>query len=172
MYFHDAARAVALSWGAQCKKSFELDEALPTFDEVRRWLEPGEGKLLNGPTGCADCRMQGYSGRTGVFEVMVVTRGIRHMVLDKQPTEVLRQKAVDEGMVEFRQAALLKVARGETSIEEVFRVFNENITHVKRLIERLVAILPMERNCACATEAQKAVVGTADGGVETADERR
>lgn len=105
----------------KCKKSFELDEALPTFDEVRRWLEPGEGKLLFGPTGCPECRMQGYSGRTGVFEVMVMTRGIRQMILTKQPTEVLRQKAVDEGMVEFRQAALLKVARGDTSIEEVFR---------------------------------------------------
>ena len=105
----------------KCKKSFELDEALPTFDEVRRWLEPGEGKVLYGPTGCPDCRMQGYSGRTGVFEVMVMTRGLRQMILNKQPTEVLRQKSVDEGMVEFRQAALLKVARGETSIEEVFR---------------------------------------------------
>ncbi len=105
----------------KCKKSFELDEALPTFDEVRRWLEPGEGKVLYGPTGCAECRMQGYSGRTGVFEVMVMTRGLRQMILNKQPTEVLRQKAIDEGMVEFRQAALLKVARGETSIEEVFR---------------------------------------------------
>jgi type II secretory ATPase GspE/PulE/Tfp pilus assembly ATPase PilB-like protein len=105
----------------KCKQAFELDEALPTFDEVRRWLEPGEGKVLYGPGGCAECRMQGYSGRTGVFEVMVMTRGLRQMILTKQPTEVLRQKAIDEGMVEFRQAALLKVARGETSIEEVFR---------------------------------------------------
>ena len=54
--------------------------------------------------------MQGYAGRTGVFEVMVMTRGLRQMILNKQPTEVLRQKAVDEGMVEFREAALLKVA--------------------------------------------------------------
>ncbi|CAN5152072.1 N/A [soil metagenome] len=105
----------------KCKQGFELDEALPTFDEVRRWLEPGEGKVLHGPGGCSECRMQGYSGRTGVFEVMVMTRGLRQMILTKQPTEVLRQKAIDEGMVEFRQAALLKVARGETSIEEVFR---------------------------------------------------
>lgn len=105
----------------KCKKAFELDESLPTFDEVRRWLEPGEGRLLHGPGGCEECRMEGYSGRTGVFEVMVISQSIKQMIIQRQPTEVLRQKAVEEGVVEFRQAALLKVARGDTSIEEVFR---------------------------------------------------
>lgn len=106
----------------KCKKAFELSELVPTFDEVRRWLEPGEGRVIYGPQGCADCRMLGYSGRTGVFEVLPVSRAIRQMILTKQPTQVLRQKALEEGMLEFRHSALLKVAKGETSIEEVFRV--------------------------------------------------
>ena len=105
----------------KCKRAFEMDESLPTFDEVRRWLEPGEGKVIHGPQGCPECRMEGYAGRTGVFEVMVISQGIKQMIVQRQPTEVLRQKAVEEGLVEFRQAALLKVARGDTSIEEVFR---------------------------------------------------
>jgi 5'-methylthioadenosine phosphorylase len=49
--------------------------------------------------------------------------------------------------------------REPVSIEEVFRVFHENVGHVKKLIERLVATMPMERTCSCAAEAEKAVVG-------------
>jgi type II secretory ATPase GspE/PulE/Tfp pilus assembly ATPase PilB-like protein len=65
--------------------------------------------------------MSGYASRTGVFEVMTVTREVRRLVMEKQPLQVIRRKAAEEGTVEFRQAALLKVARGETAVEEVFR---------------------------------------------------
>jgi type II secretory ATPase GspE/PulE/Tfp pilus assembly ATPase PilB-like protein len=57
-----------------------------------------------------------------VFEVLTVSQEIRKLIADRQPTQVIRQRAVAEGMTEFRAAALLKVAKGETSIEEVFRV--------------------------------------------------
>jgi type II secretory ATPase GspE/PulE/Tfp pilus assembly ATPase PilB-like protein len=105
-----------------CKMSFDISDSPQTFEDVRKWLEPEEGKLIYGPKGCPECRMLGYKGRSGLFEVLVVTRSLRKMILDKQPTQVVRQKAIEEGMLEFRHAALLKVARGETSIEEVFRV--------------------------------------------------
>jgi len=49
--------------------------------------------------------------------------------------------------------------RAPVSVEEVFRVFRENISHVKELLSRLVAAMPMERNCECAGEAEKAVLG-------------
>jgi type II secretory ATPase GspE/PulE/Tfp pilus assembly ATPase PilB-like protein len=104
-----------------CRLSFDLADAPHTFEEVRQWLEPGQGQCLYGPKGCGQCHMTGYSGRTGVFEVLPVSRSIRKMILARQPTAAIRQKAAEEGMLEFRQAALLKVARGQTSIEEVFR---------------------------------------------------
>jgi type II secretory ATPase GspE/PulE/Tfp pilus assembly ATPase PilB-like protein len=104
-----------------CKMAFDLSDSPQTFEEVRQWLEPDEGKTFYGPKGCDNCRMQGYAGRTGVFEVLAVSRNIRKAILAKQPTQVIRTKAIEEGMIEFRQSALLKVARGETSIEEVFR---------------------------------------------------
>jgi type II secretory ATPase GspE/PulE/Tfp pilus assembly ATPase PilB-like protein len=106
----------------RCKLPFDMTDSPQTFEEVRRWLEPGEGKLLYGPRGCPECRMMGYSGRSGLFEVLAVSREIRKLVLGKQPTQIIRQKAIEEGMMEFRHAALLKVAKGDTSIEEVFRV--------------------------------------------------
>jgi type II secretory ATPase GspE/PulE/Tfp pilus assembly ATPase PilB-like protein len=105
-----------------CKQSFDVSASPQTFDEVRPWLEPGQGETLYGPGGCPDCRMLGYTGRTGVFEILPTSPEIRKLILTRQPVQVIRAKGIEEGMIEFRQAALLKVARGETSIEEVFRV--------------------------------------------------
>jgi type II secretory ATPase GspE/PulE/Tfp pilus assembly ATPase PilB-like protein len=105
----------------RCRVSFEL----PTphiFDEVRHRLQPGQGQHLYGPQGCPECYMTGYAGRTGVFEMLRVGPEIRRLIDERAPTPVIRAKAVEEGLVEFRQSALLKVAQGETSIEEVVRV--------------------------------------------------
>jgi type II secretory ATPase GspE/PulE/Tfp pilus assembly ATPase PilB-like protein len=105
----------------QCKMGFDVSEAMHTFDEVRKYLEPGQGQQIYGPSGCEACKMVGYAGRTGVFEVMSVSSGLRKLIMERQPLQVLRNKAIEEGMIEFRQSALLKVAQGATSIEEVFR---------------------------------------------------
>ena len=69
-----------------------------------------------------DCRQLGYTGRTGVFEMLKIGPALRKLILEKAPASVLRKTAVEEGMLECRLSALLKVARGVTSIEEVFRV--------------------------------------------------
>jgi type II secretory ATPase GspE/PulE/Tfp pilus assembly ATPase PilB-like protein len=106
----------------KCKVMYELSHAPLTFEEVKQWLEPGQGENLYGPKGCAACHMTGYSGRTGVFEVLSVTPDIRRLIDERQPTAAIRQKALEAGLVEFRHSALLKVAQGQTSIEEVIRV--------------------------------------------------
>jgi type II secretory ATPase GspE/PulE/Tfp pilus assembly ATPase PilB-like protein len=104
----------------KCKVPFDsVNSAM--FDEVRTWLAPNEGRQFYGPGKCANCRMEGYASRTGIFELLSVSKVLRRLIQDKQPIASIRQKAVEEGMIPFRQAALLKVARGETSIDEVFR---------------------------------------------------
>ena len=105
-----------------CRLPFDVSSAPHLYDEVRTWLGPDEGRMLYAPRGCGTCNMTGYVGRTGVFEVMPVTRDIRNLISEGRPTSSIRQKAIENHMLEFRQAALLKVARGETSTEEVFRV--------------------------------------------------
>ena len=80
------------------------------------------GPVFCAPKGCERCGMSGYGGRTGVFEVMDITRDLRNLIAEEAPTAKICTKASEEGMIEFRKMALLKVARGETSIEEVFRV--------------------------------------------------
>ncbi len=105
----------------ECKVAFDLTGAPHTFDDVRPWLEPGQGEQLYSSRGCERCHFEGFSGRTGVSEVLRVTRGIRELIHERRSTREIRQKAVEEGMLDLRRSALLKVAQGLTSTEEVIR---------------------------------------------------
>src|SRR5438270_13701495 len=105
-----------------CRQQFDLSDSPHTFAEVRQYLEPSEGYRMFGPKGCVECRSLGYTGRTGVFEIFTVTPAIRRLILDRPSAPVIRQQAMAEGLVECRLSALIKVARGETSFEEVLRV--------------------------------------------------
>jgi type II secretory ATPase GspE/PulE/Tfp pilus assembly ATPase PilB-like protein len=105
----------------KCKMSFETP-APHVFDEIQNLLGPGEGRHLFGPQGCPECYMTGYSGRTGVFEMLEITPEIREMVDNRAQSATLRKKALESGMIEFKHSALLKVAQGQTSIEEVVRI--------------------------------------------------
>jgi type II secretory ATPase GspE/PulE/Tfp pilus assembly ATPase PilB-like protein len=104
-----------------CKKSYELP-ATQLYDEVRADLLPSQGQHLFGPHGCPECMMTGYAGRTGVFEMLPVTPAIRRLIDEKAGVNELRKQALEDGLVEFRRSALLKVAQGMTSIEEIVRV--------------------------------------------------
>ncbi|MGF1635097.1 MAG: GspE/PulE family protein [Phycisphaerae bacterium] len=104
------------------RREFDLSDATHTFDDIRDMLSPGEGNVLYAPGPTEANQMTGYSGRTGVFEVLPVSRAIRQMIADGLPARNIHERAVQEGMLEFRKAALLAVARGYTSTEEVTRV--------------------------------------------------
>lgn len=104
-----------------CRTAYDISESPDTFAEVQGMLEPGLGTFIYGPSGCDECRNQGYKGRVGVFEVMTFGRDLRQMVLHGKATEDLQKQAVSGGMIEFRRAAMLKIAQGLTSTEEVLR---------------------------------------------------
>ncbi len=105
-----------------CKVSFDVFESAPhIFDEVRPWLTRGQGEFLYVAKGCKDCYNSGYAGRTGTFEILKVSREIRRLIAEGRPTREIRQQAADEGLLELRRSALLRVAQGETSAEEVLR---------------------------------------------------
>ena len=101
---------------------FDISGAPETFEEVQSHLLPGEGTKLYAPKPAESNQMTGYTGRTGVFEILSMGREIRSMIADGRTAKDIRDRAITDGMVEFRHAALLKVARGQTSTEEVFRV--------------------------------------------------
>jgi type IV pilus assembly protein PilB len=72
--------------------------------------------------GCPRCSMTGYRGRLGLFSVMVMSERIKDMAVSLAPESEIAQAARQEGMVTLREAGLVKVRDGLTSIEEVARV--------------------------------------------------
>jgi type II secretory ATPase GspE/PulE/Tfp pilus assembly ATPase PilB-like protein len=104
-----------------CRSSFDLSESMHTFEDVQDLLEPNQGEHIYGAVGCEKCHMSGYAGRTGVFEMMVCSAGIRELIMQRASLQEIRRRSIEEGLIEFRRSALLNVARGRTSIEEVFR---------------------------------------------------
>jgi type II secretory ATPase GspE/PulE/Tfp pilus assembly ATPase PilB-like protein len=104
-----------------CRTAYDISESPETFAEIESLLEPGLGKFIYGPSGCEQCGRQGYRGRTGVFEIMTMNRKLRQLLLNAVPAEELQTAAIASGMIEFRRAAMLKVAQGVTSTEEVLR---------------------------------------------------
>jgi len=109
------------------RASFDISHAPETFEEIRKYLGPGEGQLLYAAVPGESNRMTGYSGRVGVFEVMPISREIRTMITTGVEARDIREKAIADGMLPFRHAAMLNVARGVTSAEEVFRVIPTDV---------------------------------------------
>ena len=72
--------------------------------------------------GCARCSLTGYLGRSGIFEIFVVTDDIQRMIFDKTPALELRARAREGGMRTLREDGLRKVIAGTTSLDEVLRV--------------------------------------------------
>jgi len=63
-----------------------------------------------------------YTGRTGVYEILVMSLALRQMIAELRPASEIARKSIEEGMIDFRRAALLKVAQGITSFDEMQRV--------------------------------------------------
>jgi type II secretory ATPase GspE/PulE/Tfp pilus assembly ATPase PilB-like protein len=104
-----------------CRQQFEVPSPA-LFAGVRAEMAPSEGKHLYGPKGCNECLMTGYGTRTGIFEMLRVSPEVRRLIDDRASMQAIRARAAQESMVEFRHSALLKLAQGETSLEEVVRV--------------------------------------------------
>ena len=71
--------------------------------------------------GCSTCNDTGYKGRKGIFELLVISEAIRALINERAPTVVVRQKAVELGMVTLREDGLRGIFEGDTTIEEVVK---------------------------------------------------
>lgn len=103
----------------KCKKPYN-----PTEEELYEiQLEPknAEGRQFYFGTGCDDCKSTGFRGRTALYEIMIMNRKIRELIIEKKSTEVMRSAAREQGMFSLRDAGLLKIYDGLTTIEEVMR---------------------------------------------------
>jgi general secretion pathway protein E len=75
--------------------------------------------------GCVKCRSTGLLGRTGVFEVLEVDDKIRKLIVGKSSAKDVTKQARHDGLLTLREAAIKKLAKGQTSFEEVLRVTTE-----------------------------------------------
>lgn len=105
---------------ASCKQP---DEGLgrADLDEiVKPWRLNGAVRPYR-PVGCLECRMTGYRGRAGLYELLVVTDAASAAIHPTADAARLRQQAVADGMRPLRLAGAMKVAEGVTTLDEVLR---------------------------------------------------
>ncbi|MEE4661432.1 MAG: ATPase, T2SS/T4P/T4SS family [Halieaceae bacterium] len=96
-------------------------------DSLRRDLQtiPGGADVELAPrraVGCPRCQGTGYKGRSGIYEFVRMTPELHDLVVQGRPVQELRAVAIAQGNRTLRQDGLLKVARGITTLEEVYRV--------------------------------------------------
>ncbi|MEO1529139.1 MAG: ATPase, T2SS/T4P/T4SS family [Planctomycetota bacterium] len=74
------------------------------------------------PTGCRECRNRGYTGRMGVYELLVANEETRNLALERASSWEIRKVAIATGMRSIRMDSWDKVIAGETTIDEVLRI--------------------------------------------------
>jgi type IV pilus assembly protein PilB len=122
---------------SECKKEYpasteeqkQIKELLGSFyDQAPKKVKKGKLMLTKGGAKgkkCEKCGGSGYSGRTGIFEVLMMSDTISRLVLEQRPTNEIQDQAVKEGMITLVQDGLAKVLEGVTTTEEVLRVAEE-----------------------------------------------
>ncbi|MDE2310470.1 MAG: type II/IV secretion system protein, partial [Betaproteobacteria bacterium] len=100
-------------------------------------LQPDEGELwdslvapwkanrptqLQHQTGCLECRMTGYLGRIGIYEILLMSPELRKLITPATDVALVREQASREGMKPLRISGAMKVAAGITTLDEVIKV--------------------------------------------------
>jgi len=103
-----------------CREPYDADEeSLVPYGHV----PSGKGKVqFYKGKGCATCNFTGMKGRVAIYEVMPISEELRDAILKSASTAELRSIAQSQGMRSLRQAGLMKVLEGTTTVEEVLRV--------------------------------------------------
>ncbi|HZV35060.1 MAG TPA: GspE/PulE family protein [Verrucomicrobiae bacterium] len=103
----------------KCRTPFE-----PTESQLNMLnLSPHDigDKVFYYGRGCSNCNDTGYKGRRGIFELLIISEAIRALINERAPTVVLRQKAVELGMITLREDGMRSIFDGDTTIEEVVK---------------------------------------------------
>jgi type II secretory ATPase GspE/PulE/Tfp pilus assembly ATPase PilB-like protein len=116
-----------------CKESYHLSEEqinnLKDEEEglVKMIKEIAGGKEMKDISfyrgkGCKFCNETGYLSRTAIFEVLEVTEEIRNLIVQKESSEIIRRKAMEQGMSTMMQDGVAKALKGKTTLEEIRKV--------------------------------------------------
>ncbi|WP_417282254.1 GspE/PulE family protein [Comamonas sp.] len=103
---------------ASCKQRDEAATVDGLAETVKPWKLSGSYQPYK-PVGCEDCRMTGFKGRMGLYELLIVTESLKQQIHEAPSMDVLRRQAVSDGMRPLRLAGALRVAEGVTTLPEV-----------------------------------------------------
>lgn len=101
-----------------CKTEFQPTDEMQEFLTMQGF---GEVTTYKG-AGCDRCRKTGYTGRLGVYELMVMDDSMRDIVTSNPDVNVLRKLAREKGLVTLREDGFRKVVKGLTTVDEILRV--------------------------------------------------
>src|SRR6202795_762626 len=104
---------------SNCKEELEVPKQV-LIDAGYTEEETKTTKIYHGK-GCNICNKGGYKGRTGLYEVMEINDELRELILVGASALELKKKAIEQGMITLRRSGLIKVALGQTTMEEVLR---------------------------------------------------
>jgi type IV pilus assembly protein PilB len=102
-----------------CKSEYTPPEE--QLMELELKLDDVQGRKFWYGKGCDACNNTGYRGRLGIYEIMMLDDDMRDMIVKHASTQVLRAESKKRGMKTLRQAGLMAIYDGITSIEEVVR---------------------------------------------------
>ncbi len=114
----------------KCREAYHPDRL--EFDEMARDygeepfqklnLSYGDTFMLYRPKGCDACDKTGYKGRMGIHELIVATDAIKRLIQNHETAELIRGRAIEEGMTTLMQDGIYKSIRGVTDFKQVRRV--------------------------------------------------
>jgi len=108
----------------ECKVPYTpSEEELEVFNAQSKY----DKKDLYEGKGCSNCIGTGYVGREGIFELMTIDDELRESIMANARSNLIKQMAIKKGMYTLRQDGLRKVFAGETTIEEVLRVAQDEV---------------------------------------------
>jgi general secretion pathway protein E len=115
------AQRLARTLCPACKQPDESPASMAALTQaLLPWKLKGAPRIYK-PVGCLECRMTGYRGRAGLYELMSMSEAARACVHPTMDEDALRRQAVGDGMHPLRAAGAMKVAEGVTTLDEVFR---------------------------------------------------
>ncbi|MEZ5242222.1 MAG: ATPase, T2SS/T4P/T4SS family [Microthrixaceae bacterium] len=105
-----------------CRVPHPLGREAAAAAGLPEWAIAVDGPtVLHEPGGCAECSGTGFLGRFAVTEFLDVTESIAHLILERAPSQQIARVAMDEGMVQLRDAGVQRVLDGTTSLAELYR---------------------------------------------------
>lgn len=108
----------------ECKVETEPDPE--SLRELGVQAEHYQGRQVFQAHGCSHCQERGYFGRTGIFELMLMTPEIQELTLQGADSNIIKREARKRGMRSLRDDGTLKVFEGTSTIEEVLRVTRDD----------------------------------------------